>query len=593
MKKGTLDAPELATLHRSLDGIVRLDDAERFQAGFLQLAVALVNAAGGVLISREGGMRIDAELLSRQALSWSADLRSELLAAAGQAVNTNSVLVQPLERQSDAKLLVFPWKISLHTGCLVLVMIPEETQLDALLLYGQLLAGFMAQRKKVPLQKGQSLDTGLIQRFTRLLAESDRDTALLRFTSLLRQMAGCDRVAVAVVGADGHTRLEALSDITKVDQRTSEARLFTRTLAECQIQDGIVIYPSSSKLNSSPVLKEAAEGLQMKRFLALPLSIEGLKVGVLLFCWKDSKGNIRVIQRLQLLQPILAAVLKGLCQQPTTRERILRWPTKKKPSRPVLVSIVLLLALFPLPFKLKAPCVVVPTTTRYIAPRYDGILLEVLVQPGDMVNAGTILARLDGRELALEEARITAERDKSRKLHDRYMGSGDAAQTQLARLDIQRYDEQLQLLKNKQEQLILTSPVDGMLLSGDNLRREGGPVSRGETLFEVAPIERMRAELALPEKDVSFISPGMSTKLRFDSYAERSWKGELLRIIPRSQLRGNRNVFIATVEFDNDKGELRPGMSGKAHVKVGYRPLIWQLLRKPWYTLLSLLDRLF
>ncbi|MGB5987606.1 MAG: efflux RND transporter periplasmic adaptor subunit, partial [Desulfobacterales bacterium] len=257
------------------------------------------------------------------------------------------------------------------------------------------------------------------------------------------------------------------------------------------------------------------------------------------------------------------------------------------------VGLLLVLTLIPLPFKLKADGLVVPVATRFVSVRFDGILKEVHTQPGDRVAADTVLARLDGRDLDLELARLRAERSKSLKLRDQYMAAGSTAETQIALLDAQRYAEQIKLLQEKQRNLELVSPVAGILISGDQRRREGGPVSRGEVLFEVAPVERMEVELAIGEADIGYAREDLPVEIRFSAYPDLRWRGALERITPRSQLRDNRNVFVARLSLDNGDGRLRPGMRGEARIRAGKRPLAWQLFRKPWHTLLRLSDRLF
>lgn len=38
---------------------------------------------------------------------------------------------------------------------------------------------------------------------------------------------------------------------------------------------------------------------------------------------------------------------------------------------------------------------------------------------------------------------------------------------------------------------------------------QGSPVEKGQSLFEVAPLETMRVELAIPAEDIAYIRPEM------------------------------------------------------------------------------------
>ena len=55
------------------------------------------------------------------------------------------------------------------------------------------------------------------------------------------------------------------------------------------------------------------------------------------------------------------------------------------------------------------------------------------------------------------------------------------------------------LLQDRSRNLIIKSPVDGLVISGDLKRAEGVRLTVGQTLFEVAPLDEMiPADTALP-----------------------------------------------------------------------------------------------
>ena len=87
----------------------------------------------------------------------------------------------------------------------------------------------------------------------------------------------------------------------------------------------------------------------------------------------------------------------------------------------------------------------------------------------------------------------------------------------------------------------------------------------GQVLYEVAPLGRMTAELAITDEEISGVSPGMSVTLRLDSHPERQWQAALAQIHPRSVTREKDNVFLGEMPLDNADGALRPGMKGRRH----------------------------
>ena len=139
-----------------------------------------------------------------------------------------------------------------------------------------------------------------------------------------------------------------------------------------------------------------------------------------------------------------------------------------------------------------------------------------------------------------------------------------------------------QLLERRQQNLDVRSPIDGIVTVGDLDKVEGAPVARGQTLFEVAPLDKMTVEIAIPEDDIQYVSRGFQAGIRLDSYPDVSWQGVLSRIHPRAEIRDNRNVFVAEFTLANPDERLRPGMLGRARIIGPRRPLFWNLFHKPW-----------
>jgi multidrug efflux pump subunit AcrA (membrane-fusion protein) len=188
---------------------------------------------------------------------------------------------------------------------------------------------------------------------------------------------------------------------------------------------------------------------------------------------------------------------------------------------------------------------------------------------------------------------LIAERDKAAKLRDQYLATGETALAQIAQLDSQRFEAQLSQIREKQQHLAITSPIAGIVLSGDLKRAEGSPVNRGQILFEIAPLARMEVEISVPEREIALVTTELPVQIRFTAYPDTSWRGSIDQIVPKSQIRGNSNVFLARLQFDNAEGLLRPGMRGEAKIAAGWRPIGWQLFRKPWHTLRGLADQIF
>ncbi len=588
--------PQAPELQQTLSELIPLrSDSAKLLQRFLEISVSLVNGAGCAVLSGTSPPCITAELLSRQALSWSADIREEICSLAAEAGNAGSTRYHPLRQRPEALLFCFPWynENREKTGMLAFILVPGDQALDGFLLYGSLLASMLGLLLSTSPEKS-SQHQEHHHRILELLLDPKPEQALQALPLLLRGMLHCEQAAFGALTASGAVSLETVTDVTRVDRRTTQAKMLEKALLDARVQDRGLANFTIAGFSPSPVIEEVCDAMRLNFGVSLSLKLNAETTGVL-FCGWAEHPEPHHIQCLLDVQPTLAAVYHSLCA--STRSSFLSLaPEKKKVlSRwrnwaPVcLVAGVLAL---PLPFTVKADAILVPVTTNYITARFDGILKDVAVQPGDRVHGGQVLCRLDDRDLTIELARLTAEREKSLKLRDQYLGAGNAAQTQIAALDAKRYGEQIKLVESRLQYLQLLSPIDGQILSGDNEKRAGGPVSKGEVLFEVAPTDRLKAELAIREQDISFTSQGQKIDIRFDAYPQKKFTAPLEGVTPRSQIRGSRNVFIGRTALENPTDSLRPGMRGEAHILVGYKSTAWQLFRKPWHTMMRLLDRI-
>ena len=170
------------------------------------------------------------------------------------------------------------------------------------------------------------------------------------------------------------------------------------------------------------------------------------------------------------------------------------------------------------------------------------------------------MARLDDRELQLELTDIDAQLHRAQKQMDGFVASHETGEAQLSRHEIEMLVARRDLLLGRVEQVVLKSPVDGIVISGDWKNSGGIPLETGQSLYEVAPLEKLSVDVFVPEDDVRYAAAGQAVTMKFDAYPFESFKGQLKQIHPASEIQNNENVFVATVELDNPELKLRPGM---------------------------------
>ncbi|MBJ41741.1 MAG: hypothetical protein CMJ80_00330 [Planctomycetaceae bacterium] len=284
----------------------------------------------------------------------------------------------------------------------------------------------------------------------------------------------------------------------------------------------------------------------------------------------------------RVIGPQLAMLRSG---RPSRWRQLRSWYAKQTlpNQRAILLSALFAtIAFFALPFphRVKSDCEVQPVHRRYVTAPYEGRLEVALAEPGDLVDQGQVLARMDGREVRLEISGIQAKLAGARTEHRRAITSGETATAKHALSQIKFLEADLQRFEDQQKTLEVRSPSDGIVISGDPKKLEGSRLNVGQTLFEVGSLELMIVEVAIPDEDIDHAQVGQPVTFRLTSMPYRSYRGVLKRIHPRSELRDSENVFIGEVAIEGDASQLRPGMRGQAKLSAPHQPLVWLLFHR-------------
>ena len=596
-----LQPPDPGRLAEQVTGILagKSEKQEKIDQ-LLQLTVGLVNAAGAVFFREEDGtLQPIGRLLSRQAASLSEDILSEYREGAAQALAGGKASIVSLARLPAARILSCPVPARQNgsTCCLSVLVLLGDNPPEPFLIILQLMAAVLS-RLTGELASSQSTlasPAGLLHFFS----QQRGAPSLRQLSEFLRQWSACSLLVIGTRRGGGKVQLQSISDVVKFDNKTTSSRLHLKVMQECLNRNRPIGWPGSENdtgYEESLLIKELVLATGMRQGAAVPLPGVDRDMTVLIFLWSEESGRevplTELVRTAPLLGPVLPALeTVGSAGSGNVGNRRLRM--NKSVLTGVLLVLLLGLALLPKDFVLHPACQVVPVQVRYVVARFDGLLEKVFVAPGDRVDQGDELALLDGREIALELRSIAADSAKALKMRDNYLVSGDVASAQIGLLDYQRLQERAKLLKGHEQQLSLQSPVNGIVLSGDLKRSEGGPVAKGQLLFEVAPLDSVLLELAVPDADVSYVKKGMEVEVRFNAFPKRIWQGTVERIAPKSELVQGQNVFLASLEIINTDNILQPGMQGQASVVCGRKSLAWIYFHKPWYALRRLLASLF
>jgi membrane fusion protein, multidrug efflux system len=199
--------------------------------------------------------------------------------------------------------------------------------------------------------------------------------------------------------------------------------------------------------------------------------------------------------------------------------------------------------------------------------KVGGEVRRLLVEEGDRVKAGQVLAQLDDRQLRLQAAQTRAalakaERDFNRQveLHDKGLVSAGAFEGLKYDLDNQRAADDLARLNLSYSEI--RAPFSGVV----SMRhvKMGQEIAIGAKLFRVTDPTPLKASVFIPERELARLKPGQSATIAVDALAGRAFPAIVKLVSPTVD--AATATFKVTLEVDDPQGDLKPGMFSRVGI---------------------------
>jgi HlyD family secretion protein len=235
-----------------------------------------------------------------------------------------------------------------------------------------------------------------------------------------------------------------------------------------------------------------------------------------------------------------------------------------------------------------------PRTRVGVKPKLPGRLERVLVDIGDRVRAGQVVATIDRRELDAQVdaataaigvadatiesaeaalANATNEHTRAKNLFEsgalprqRLEAAETAlraasAQRNLARANLAQAQAALRRAREVQKDATLTAPVTGVIVERNY---DAGAIPGDLPVVVVADIRQLKLEAGVSELEAGRLRTGLPASVSVQAKPGESYSGQLAAIAPEVDER-NRH-FQVEVRVDNSKGTLLAGMYASARI---------------------------
>lgn len=202
-----------------------------------------------------------------------------------------------------------------------------------------------------------------------------------------------------------------------------------------------------------------------------------------------------------------------------------------------------------------------------IVAKIGGVLLELLVEEGDAVREGQVVARLDREQELLELRRARAALDKlenefrrTRELFDKKLISRDDYDR--VRFDLESQRAAIALSELQLSYTEVRSPIPGVI--SERMVKVGNLIQLHQPMFRVDDFDPLLAVLHAPERELSTLQRDQQAVMVFDSLPGAEFAGTLARISP--VVDPETGTFKVTVEITDPDRRLKPGMFGRVKV---------------------------
>ncbi len=213
------------------------------------------------------------------------------------------------------------------------------------------------------------------------------------------------------------------------------------------------------------------------------------------------------------------------------------------------------------------------------------------VDDGETVAKGQELFRVDTTRIQSNHdqavaRKALAEQELERIRDLRESGISSPQQFDRAQTDYQVALADLQATRIMLEKSVVHTPIAGV---ADAVFAEQGEfVDVGRNLARIVQVDRVKAVVGVPERDIAHFEAGDPVSIEFDAFPNAARTGEIYRIATTAHPASR--TFRVEVVLENSDGKLKPGMTLRARL---VRDIVGDAIVVPVFAVLSVENQKF
>lgn len=435
-----------------------------------------------------------------------------------------------------------------------------------------------------------------------VLSEKAFESACMAFVTEMATQLKCDRVSLAFMHKK-RARIQAISHSAQIGKRMNLIRAIGMAMDEAIMQRKEIFYPLPPDTevlivrDHEQLAKQHGAGsiltmpfygderyygvLTLERPSVQPFTDEEAmfcrSVASLLFPALEIKRKDDRLLILKIWDALKSQLVKLFGPHYLGRKLLIM----------VMVAVVIFFNFKTGDYRISADTVLEGAVRRVVVAPFDGYVKDAQVRAGNVVESGMLICTLDDRDLRLERLNWLSKRTQYQRQYQEALAEHNRAEAKIIKAQLEQATARLNLVESRMERARIVAPFKGIIVSGDLSQRLGGPVEKGEILFEVAPLDAYRVILEVDERRIADVRVGQHGNMILSALPHEHFDFAVERITPIATAKEGLNYFRVEARPESISKRLRPGMEGIGKIHVDRRKLIsiWTRNLREWLRL--------
>lgn len=199
-----------------------------------------------------------------------------------------------------------------------------------------------------------------------------------------------------------------------------------------------------------------------------------------------------------------------------------------------------------------------------ITPQSSRRISRLLVDVGDHVKEGQVVAEMDESSLAQAKSQLATDKAAFERADELYKFGGESkAAWEEAK---NTYELSQSNYDNLLENTTLCSPIVGVVTARNY---DNGDMVGSEPIFVIQQIRPVKIMVNVSESLYSYVKKGMSVDVTLDAIPDRTFEGKVSRITPA--IDASTHTFPVEILITNSDETIKPGMYARVTMNYGSR----------------------